>query len=181
MYLQVPHITAHISTSTVHATVTTTLPSPTPNRFRLYYNSTTAGKVYAGKVSAPGNAKVSEIGFGNSTRGDIFTLNRLDELVDVTFGRTITTRNRQDAYPFLFLNKDEEVEGDSGLIVPTCSVCSGILTCGADSQFAVCLPQRLLTLGPTGSWASNSTTTGACTFVKLGVESARRDATSTAT
>lgn len=156
--------------------MTRILPSPTPNRFRLYYNSTsTGGKVYAGKVSAPGDPKVSELGFGNSTRGDIFTLNRLDELVDVTFGRTITTRNRQDAYPFLFLNNDEDIVGDEALIIPTCSVCSGILTCGASSQFAVCLPQQLLTLGPVGSWASNTTGGAGCTLVKLGLESTGRN------
>ncbi|CZT21024.1 uncharacterized protein RCC_06885 [Ramularia collo-cygni] len=176
MTTTVPHITAHVSTTTVLTTVTTILPTPTPSRFRLYYNSTSTSpssgllpkKIFAGKVPAPGDPTVSELGFSNATRaGDIFTLNRNNELVDVTFGRTITTRNKQDAYPFLFLNRDEDIDADDSLIIPTCSVCSGVLTCGSQSRFAVCLSQQLLTLGPAGNWAGNGTD---CKFVELGLE-----------
>ncbi|KJX99754.1 hypothetical protein TI39_contig352g00029 [Zymoseptoria brevis] len=182
--ITVPRTIAATSTRTITRTISTSLPTPTPARFRIYYNatspsSTSTTRIYGGRTTAPADPSVYEIAFTPRTLPDEFALNSASQLVDLTFFRTITTRNRQDPYPFVFLNSAADAQGEEGqgLIVPTCSICDGELTCGSDYQFAVCLEEGLLALGPDGDWAvpqgGNGTVDGgveACTIVRLGVE-----------
>ncbi|SMR51944.1 unnamed protein product [Zymoseptoria tritici ST99CH_1A5] len=182
--ITVPRTIAATSTRTITRTISTSLPSPTPARFRIYYNatspsSTSTTRIYGARTTAPADPSVYEIAFTPRTLPDEFALNSASQLVDLTFFRTITTRNRQDPYPFVFLNAAADAQGEDGqgLIVPMCSVCDGELTCGSDYQFAVCLEEGLLALGPDGDWAvpqgGNGTVDGgdeACTIVRLGVE-----------
>ncbi|EGP88357.1 uncharacterized protein MYCGRDRAFT_92623 [Zymoseptoria tritici IPO323] len=127
--ITVPRTIAATSTRTITRTISTSLPSPTPARFRIYYNatspsSTSTTRIYGARTTAPADPSVYEIAFTPRTLPDEFALNSASQLVDLTFFRTITTRNRQDPYPFVFLNAAADAQGEDGqgLIVPMCSL-----------------------------------------------------------